>query len=163
MWRWQISTREIEAEFRAQIQWMKARGATPTHADSHQHMYTYPPAALAFRRALQAEGIRKIRGTVTRAGERGGSIRETYAGSLWRQVAVRAYMEFLQTVSFRGFLCPDSCLAVPRRYRERGALGEGVRFVLNNLPSGTYQLGCHPGIRRTQVAEADDFKASPGV
>jgi chitin disaccharide deacetylase len=158
MWHWQLSEREIEAEFRAQIQWMKERGATPTHADSHQHMYTYPPAAIAFRRALKAERVLKIRGTVTRAGQRGGSIRQTYGGALPRQVAVRGYMEFLQNVVFHGFIYPDSSLAIPRTYRDRGALGEGVRFVLNHVPSGTYQLGCHPGIAPDDAAEADDFK-----
>ena len=158
MWHWQLSEREIEAEFRAQIQWLKERGLTPTHADSHQHMYTYPPTAIAFRRALQAEGVRKIRGTVTRAGQRGGSIRQTYGGTLLRQVAVRGYMEFLQNVVFHGFIYPDSCLAIPRTYRDRGALSEGVRFVLNHQPSGTYQLGCHPGITPDHAAEAEDFK-----
>lgn len=158
MWRWQLSDREVEAEFRAQIQWMKERGATPTHADSHQHMYTYPPAAIAFRRALQAEGVRKIRGTVARAGQRSSSIRQTYGGTLPRQVAVRGYMEFLQNTVFRGFIHPDSSLAIPRKYRDRGALGEGVRFLLNHLPSGTHLLDCHPGITRDDAAEQDDFK-----
>jgi len=157
MWHWQLSEREIDAELRAQILWMKERGATPTHADSHQHMYTYPPAAIAFRRALKAEGVRTIRGTVTRAGPRGGSIRQTYGGTLPRQVAVRAYMEFLQKVVFHGFIYPDSCLTIPRTYKDRGARGEGLRFVLNHVPAGTYELCCHPGMLSDVQSNADDF------
>jgi predicted glycoside hydrolase/deacetylase ChbG (UPF0249 family) len=44
LWQWRAARSEIEAEFRAQIQWMKERGVAPTHADSHQHMHIYPAA-----------------------------------------------------------------------------------------------------------------------
>ena len=42
LWTWRASGREIEAEFRAQIGWMRDRGVVPEHADSHHHMHLYP-------------------------------------------------------------------------------------------------------------------------
>ncbi len=61
LWQWRAIGSEIEAEFRAQIQWMKERGVTPTHADSHQHMHIYPAAIGPFIRSLAAEEIRCTR------------------------------------------------------------------------------------------------------
>src|SRR5215468_5087273 len=59
--RWEASPREIEAEFRAQIQKMKSLGLQPTHADSHHRIHMYPAAALAFYKAVTSEGIRRAR------------------------------------------------------------------------------------------------------
>jgi predicted glycoside hydrolase/deacetylase ChbG (UPF0249 family) len=61
LWRGSVSSRDIEAEFRAQIRKMKDHGVTPTHANSHNHVHFHPLVARAFTRALLSEGITRAR------------------------------------------------------------------------------------------------------
>jgi chitin disaccharide deacetylase len=161
LWQWRAVGREIEAEFRAQIQWMKERSISPTHADSHQHMHIYPAAIGPFVRALAAEGIRCMRAPRSVAWPKSrafgaDSIGGPHAGSLGRRISVRLYRGFLQAVLFRKFEMPDSRVAFLSRDRDDlTLLGECWKSTFENLPQGTFELACHPGLFERDFSEND--------
>ena len=161
LWRWATSGHEIAAEFRAQIQWMKDRGVTPTHADSHQHMHIYPAAVRPFVRSLAAEGIQCTRAPKCAAWPRNrGLVRDSiggpHAGPLGRRVFVRLYRDFLQSLVFRRFDMPDSRISFLASERDDLALlGERWKSTFENLPLGTFELACHPGLFERGFSEGD--------
>jgi predicted glycoside hydrolase/deacetylase ChbG (UPF0249 family) len=158
LWRCQISFREVEAEFRAQIRWMKDRGVMPTHADSHRHMHHYPSAILSYYRALVKEGIRWARGLRHRASPNDGVVGGPYSGSILRRMTVSAYSEFFQGMVLRKLFFPDSCIVLHPRYRGKlELLTDGWTAVLENLPDGFYEVGCHPGTYEAGFSEHDEI------
>jgi len=158
LWRWQISPREIEAEFRAQIRWMKSRGVLPTHADSHHHLHVYPCAAVAFRRALLAEGVHRARAPVHRHWPRNGYRGGPHGGPFWRRILVSLYMRLVQVAVFGDMRLPDCCVVHHPQFRGNlDLLGEAWRLTLESLPPGIYELGCHPGFLQRGFSEIDSI------
>lgn len=158
LWRCQLSAREIEAEFRAQIRWMKDRGIVPTHADSHRHMHHYPGAIFPFYRAVLKEEIRCARGFRHRPSPKGRVVGGAYAGNLLRRLAVGTYANLFQSLVMRKLFFPDSCVVLHPRYRGKlDLLDQGWVAILENLPSGSYEVGCHPGTSESGFSEGDDY------
>jgi predicted glycoside hydrolase/deacetylase ChbG (UPF0249 family) len=158
--RWQVSPGEIEREFRAQIQWIELRGVHPTHADSHQHLHLYPCVVRAFRRAVEAEGIRCVRAPRHEHWPKNGHIGGPYGGPIYRRLVMTAYVQWLQEVVLRDLKLPDSCLVYHPRYRASlDLLCIGWTEALANVPAGTYELACHPGQSEAGFSESDTFGA----
>lgn len=157
--------REIYAEFRAQIRWMKNRGITPTHADSHHHMHLYPAAVFPFAHALKSEGIfatRSPRCTVWNGADDSLSARVggPHEGPLARRVLVRAYRAALQLCAFRSLRMPRARLSFPSRARhDLDALGDQWKSALVFPPPGNYELTCHPGLFERGFSETDAIHA----
>ena len=159
LWTWRVSDHEIEAEFRAQIRWAKDRGITPTHADSHHHMHIYPAAALPFMRALAAEGIRCARAPRSSVWPPSRQIGGPHEGSAARRSLVQAYRAFLQRVAFRSLHMPDSRISFLSRDRhDLEALGQRWIAAFRNLPNGTFELACHPGLFERGFSETDPIR-----
>ena len=157
--RWQVSSAEVEAEFRAQVRWMKQRGFTPTHADSHHGVHIYPAAALAFRRALLHEGIRRARGHRLRHWLAKGVSGLPYTGPAPRRWLVWAYVELLHALVFRELVSVKSGLVVHPSFRWKlDRLREAWRHAFANLAPGTYELGCHPGFSEPGFSETDPIR-----
>lgn len=159
-------SREIMAEFRAQIRWMKNRDVIPTHTDSHHHMHLYPAAVLPFIRALKAEGISCARAprcaiwpprTNSSFTDRLGGPHE---GPLQRRMFIRACRATLQFGAFRALRTPDSRISFRSRDRHNlDALGEQWKAALLNPPAGTFELSCHPGLFERGFSETDAIHA----
>jgi predicted glycoside hydrolase/deacetylase ChbG (UPF0249 family) len=159
LWTWRASGREIEAEFRAQIQWMKDHGVTPTHADSHHHMHIYPAAALPFARALAAEGIRCARAPRSSVWPRNGEIGGPHEGPLLRRVFVQSYRTALQLGVFRNLDMPASRISFLSRDRHNPAsLGARWMRAIASLPAGAFELACHPGLFERGFSETDPIR-----
>ncbi len=159
LWLGQVSAGEMEAEFRAQIRWMKERGRGPTHADSHQGLHFHPRVVGAFRRALLMEGVGRARGPRLRHWPRDGHAGGPAAGRFYRRLLVSGYRDLLQSVVFRALRCPDCRLAVHPRYQGKPeAWSEALRLALENLPAGTYELECHPGFSEPGFSEKDRWR-----
>ena len=157
--RWQVCSSEMEAEFRAQIQWMTHRGFPPTHADSHHHIHIYPSAALAFRRAVRAEGIRCARGYRLRHWLDRGISGLPFLGPAPRKWLLWAYAELLHALVFRGILQVHSSVVVHPKYRWRlDCLREAWSHTFANLAPGAYDLGCHPGLSEPGFSESDPLR-----
>jgi len=60
-WRFRMNLTEVVAEFAAQVERLLAAGVTPTHADSHHHVASYPQAFWAKARVMKAYGIARMR------------------------------------------------------------------------------------------------------
>jgi chitin disaccharide deacetylase len=160
LWLWHADADEIEAEFIAQIRWMKTRGIVPTHADSHQHMHMYPGAVKPFARALAAEGIHCARAPRCSVWPRSRTIGGPHEGMLFRRVLVQWYRSALQLTVFRKLDMPQSRLAfLPHERRNLSLLRERWKAALENLPQGTFELACHPGLFEPGFSEADRIRA----
>jgi predicted glycoside hydrolase/deacetylase ChbG (UPF0249 family) len=160
LWSGRASAREIEAEFRSQIRWMKDRGVTPTHADSHHHMHIYPAAVRPFLRALAAEGIRCARAPRCSVWPNTGPAGGPHEGSVARRLFVQAYRTALQFTAFRSLEMPDSRVSFRSRdRRDLAVLGERWKTAIASLPPGTFELACHPGLFERGFSEADRMHA----
>lgn len=156
LWRGAARMQEIEAEFRAQIRWVKDRGILPTHADSHQHMHLYPGALRAFVRALSAEGIPCTRAPECKVVPKNVVMGGPHEGVLARRLFVQGYRRFLQTIIFRRFRMPQARLSfAPRERRDLALLGASWLKALSHLPPGTFELACHPGFFERGFSETD--------
>jgi chitin disaccharide deacetylase len=160
LWRWQVAGHEIEAEFRAQIQWMRRRGHHPTHADSHHHMHIYPAAVRPFFKTVTAERISCARASrfsywpKQRLNEK--TIGGPHEGSLVRRLAVQAYRSALQRTLPVNVKSPDSRISFLARDRhDPDSLGARWAATFENLPPGTYELSCHPGLFDPTFSHAD--------
>jgi predicted glycoside hydrolase/deacetylase ChbG (UPF0249 family) len=156
LWRFKVSSQELEAEITAQIRWMKDRGAVPTHADSHQHLHNYPATAAPYRRSLLAEGITRSRAPRHQYWPKDGMFSSAHAGSILRKAAAGTYMRGLQTLGFHGITCPDSCVVYHPRFRTKPQnLFAAWTSIFNCMPPGTYEMGCHPGFRTDGFSARD--------
>jgi len=145
--RWQVVGSELEAEFRAQITWMKQRGFRPTHADSHHHMHLYPAALRPFARALRTEEVRCVRASRFSHWPMDQPKLAPDKNRPIRRAAVRAYRAFAQAALRVQFKSPESRLAfIASHPRDPEALRDRWAAVLENLAPGTYELACHPGL-----------------
>jgi chitin disaccharide deacetylase len=160
LWTARVSAHEIEKEFRAQIRWIKDRGIVPTHADSHHHMHLYPAAALPFARALAAENIPCIRASACSVWPRNRSLGGPHEGNIVRRLLVQAYRIALQRTVFRRFESPHSRISFESRDRKNlSHLRDRWKSALENLPSGTFELACHPGLFERGFSESDRIHA----
>lgn len=156
LWRWQISGRELEAEFREQIRWLKYRGITPSHADSHHHMHIYPAALKPFARALAAEGIYRARAPRCSHWPRTGSIGGPHGGGIVRKLFVQSYRAAVQFGVLSEIQSPDSRVTFAARDRANGSTIElRWKSMLENLPPGTFEFACHPGLSGQDSIEGD--------
>jgi chitin disaccharide deacetylase len=160
LWTWQATGREIEAEFRAQTRWMRDRGITPTHADSHHHMHIYPAAVQPFIRALRAEGISCARAPRSNVWPKSKQLGGAHEGSCVRRLLVHAYRAGLQLTTFRELRMAESRISFPPRDRYNlAALGASWKAAIPSLPSGTFELVCHPGLFERGFSETDRIHA----
>jgi predicted glycoside hydrolase/deacetylase ChbG (UPF0249 family) len=159
LWTGRAAAHEIEAEFRAQIGWIKDHGIVPTHADSHHHMHLYPAAARPFARALAAEGIPCMRASRCAVWPKNGSVGGPHEGTVLRRLLVQAYRSLLQYTVFRPFESPDSRISFHSNHRKNlASLRERWKTTLANLPAGTFELACHPGLFERGFSETDAIR-----
>jgi predicted glycoside hydrolase/deacetylase ChbG (UPF0249 family) len=156
--RLQVSAQEIEAEFRAQIQLMKSYGLMPTHADSHHRIHMYPSAARAFHNAIVSEGIRRARAPRKQYWPANGRWGGPHIGPLYRRIAAKSYLEFLQSVVFRDLQLPDAGVTFHPSYSGKlAALPTAWQSTLEYLPGGSYEMWCHPGFLENGFSGTDSI------
>jgi chitin disaccharide deacetylase len=158
LWTRRVAPDEIEREFQMQIRWMKERGIAPSHADSHHHMHLYPAAASAFARALATEGIRTARACHCIECPKGASIGAPYNGSALRRFLVEIYRRGLQRTLFWRLQSPHGRVVIsPTRLASAPRL-ECWKAAIENLPPGTFELACHPGLFEGGFSESDAIR-----
>jgi predicted glycoside hydrolase/deacetylase ChbG (UPF0249 family) len=150
------STKEIEAEFCAQIDRMRSYGLTPSHADSHHRFHIYPAAATAFYRAVRSRGIIRARAARKKTWPTNGAFGDAHAGPLYRRLAVDTYNNLLERTVFHEFKRPDAGVALHPRFRGHlEKLPDAWCYAFEHMPGGTYEIWCHPGYHQPGFSETD--------
>ena len=137
-----IAEDEIEAEARAQIAYLQARGMTLTHVDTHKHTHMFLSVLRPLLRAARERGIFAVRNPF----EPAWSVRATPDAALLRRVQVRMLRglqaRFRHIVEEEGFATTSGALGV----LATGTLDSAtLPALLENLPNGTWELVTHPG------------------
>lgn len=133
---------QIEAETRAQIEFLQSQGFALTHIDAHKHTHMFPHVLRAILRAARACGLHAVRNPF----EPAWAVRAT-AGARWARVAEVTVLRWLAPVCRRiiaeeGFATTDGTIAVVGTGVFNAAM---VRTLLRQLPQGTWELVTHPG------------------
>jgi predicted glycoside hydrolase/deacetylase ChbG (UPF0249 family) len=142
---------EIEAEAAAQIELLQSKGVVLTHIDTHKHTHMFPAVLRPVLRAAQKAGIRAVRNPF----EAAWSLRAT-PGAPWLrrgEVSLLRRLEpvFRRIVAEEGFLTTDGAVGV----LATGTLDAAtVASLLQNLPSGDWELVSHPGYNDAALAQA---------
>lgn len=155
-WLFQVSAAQIEAEFRAQIRWLKDRGVQPLHADSHLHVHIYPTALHPFTHALKLEGIQHARAPRCTVWPAQGPAGGPHEGGVARRLLVHAYRTSLQKIALRSFQMPQSRVSFRAHDRhDNASIGRSWIAALDHLPVATFELACHPGFFEHGFSESD--------
>jgi hopanoid biosynthesis associated protein HpnK len=143
-----VRQREIESEFRAQIERVRAAGIEPAHLDTHKHTHSHPKVMEALARVAKEFGITRVRKPfeglrnvlgIPRSRDNGPSAKQRATAAVARAGAPR----FRRIVAKYGLRTPDHFFGLGLT----GHLGgPAVLRVLNALPEGTSELMCHPGV-----------------
>ena len=145
-----IRTEELEAEARAQIQFLQSRGLTLTHVDTHKHTHMFPPVLRPVLRAARSCGIHRIRNPF----EPEWAVRATPRASLIRTGEVFALRRFgpyfRRILAEEGLTTTDGTIAVAGT----GVVNaDTVRRLLQQLPPGTWEFVTHPGYNDADLAK----------
>ncbi len=149
--RGRIREQEIEAEAVAQIRRIQLSGVTVSHIDSHKHIHAFPRALAPLLRAAKQCRVECVRNPF----EPSWSLRATRGSSAWRQAQVHAMRSlrraFLRLIAEHGMLTADGSIGV----LATGSLDAHVlRSMLRAMPSGTWELVCHPGYSDRALEQA---------
>jgi predicted glycoside hydrolase/deacetylase ChbG (UPF0249 family) len=140
---------QIEAETRAQIEFLQSRGVRLTHIDTHKHMHMFPRVLRPVLRAARSCGILAVRNPF----EPVWSIRATPGGPLVRRIEVRL-LRLLET-TFRRIVAEEGFATT---YGAAGVLATGrldaavCASILGKVPKGTWELVTHPGYSDADLA-----------
>jgi predicted glycoside hydrolase/deacetylase ChbG (UPF0249 family) len=146
--RLQVSLREMDREFSAQIEAARRMGIEPTHMDTHHHLHLWLPVARVLIRVGRRCGIRKTRSTRT----------TDIAVPMARIPGVRAwakryYKTFAAAVLRRWFLLPTwrfeaSAFRAKEGSTPGSVFAEWQRLVAHLAsarPDQVVEVSCHPG------------------
>jgi hopanoid biosynthesis associated protein HpnK len=146
-----IRPNEIEAEVRAQIGRVRATGITPTHVDTHKHTHLHPMVMKAIARVAFEHGIKRVRMPFEDFFGPLGSLRASGQTLQRKAFAIgshAAYPSFLRIVEMNQMRSPEHFFG----FAATGQLARvGLLRIIQNLPDGTSELVCHPGINDAEL------------
>ncbi len=150
--RGRIRAQEIEAEAIAQIKRIQSSGITVSHIDSHKHLHMFPRVLAPLLRAARKCNVPCVRNPF----EPGWSLRATRGSSMLRRTQVyvlRGYRRnFARLVRENGLKTTDGAIGV----LATGSLDATVlRSLLKAMPTGTWELVCHPGYHDSALERAN--------
>jgi predicted glycoside hydrolase/deacetylase ChbG (UPF0249 family) len=136
-----IAQDEIERELSAQVARAADAGIRVSHLDSHQHVHLHPtllPIVMRVARRFGVGAVRAARRVSALSGIRPALV------SLFSRRAAASLRE-------GGLRTPDACVGLA----ETGGL-DAARLgrLLAELPAGTSELICHPGLGGAAIARA---------
>ncbi len=121
-------TPEVEREWRTQIERVLGLGIEPTHLDSHHHVHLAPRLMHLAIKLCQEYRIPCIRRLTVR--------------DVWRESHPWRHALVLPNIAISQYLVLGSGLRWPRGVL---SLQEQLVATLARLPSGVYEVFCHPG------------------
>ncbi len=144
-----LNREEIEAEVTAQIRKLQSAGLAVSHLDTHKHVHIFPQVLQPLLRAARACSVRAIRNPFGRVGFSFIASRP----NLWKRygelkLLSRFAERFRQAVADVGMVTTDGSLGIVAT----GTLDDRLfRFILENVPDGTWELVCHPGYNDAEL------------
>jgi predicted glycoside hydrolase/deacetylase ChbG (UPF0249 family) len=140
--RGRIREEEIEAETVAQIRRVQSSGITVSHIDSHKHVHAFPRVLAPLLRAARQCGVRCVRNPF----EPWWSLKATRPAGTVRRMQVHVMRTqgraFTRLTTEHGMMTADGSMGL----LATGVLDESVlRSLIQAMPSGTWELVCHPG------------------
>jgi hopanoid biosynthesis associated protein HpnK len=144
-----VAPEQLEAEVAAQIRKLQSAGIAVSHLDSHKHTHLFPNVLRPLLRAAEACGIRAIRNPF-------GPIAFALVSKrprLWKRYGEVTLLsgladKFRRAVQQAGMITPDGTLGIVAT----GALDlQLFRFMIENLPDGTWEFVCHPGYNDAEL------------
>jgi chitin disaccharide deacetylase len=143
-----LSPKEVEIEWNAQIEKVRAAGVRPTHLDGHKHVQMLPGLFGVALRLAKKHGIEAVRvsheASALRTALTGGN--ESTSVVLKQGVQARGLKllarDARKVAERSGIATSDYFCGIA----QTGVLTKkGVLQLLANLPEGTTELMCHPG------------------
>ena len=149
---------EVEREWDAQIEKVRAAGISPTHLDGHKHVHMLPGLFPVALKLAKKHAIASIR-----ISNEASSLRAALSGKTGRNAGVM----LKQGVQARGLklLARDARKLADKAgiesadyfcgIAQTGVLTrEGILEMLEILPEGTTELMCHPGYVDEELAQS---------
>lgn len=140
---------QVEREWDAQIQKIRAAGITPTHLDGHKHVQMLPGLFEIAVRLAKRHNIRAIR--ISHEASKLRALLASGSGSK-RSVVLKQGVQArgLQLLARDAREMADRAALVATDYfcgiAQTGVMTRGgIEALLKNLPDGTTELMCHPG------------------
>lgn len=143
-----LEPKEVETEWNAQIERVRAAGIHPTHLDGHKHVQMLPGLFAIVLRLAKKHGIAAVRvsheASTLRAALTGG---EEDSGVILKQGVQARGLKLLardahEMAERAGIASTDYFCGIA----QTGVLSKrGVLQLLASLPEGTTELMCHPG------------------
>ena len=143
-----IKQADIEREALAQIQKLQRTGLKLTHADTHKHTHLLSRVTRPILRALDQSGIRAVRNPFEPRWAAAA------AGSTRRSLVVRAFepgrrrFQASTPVASRRILTTGGTIGVSATGHLNSTT---LDTLLRAMPSGTWELVCHPGYNDTDL------------
>src|SRR6266851_5285681 len=145
-----LRSAEVEAEWDAQIGKVKKAGIQPTHLDGHKHVHMLPALFPIVLRLAKRHGISAVRVSVEHFLGWNGTLRRNRrdAAGILRQRAQACVLGWMagdarEQLRRAGLACPDFFCGLT----QTGFLdAKAIETILWNLPEGTTELMCHPGV-----------------
>jgi predicted glycoside hydrolase/deacetylase ChbG (UPF0249 family) len=149
--RGRIREEEIEAEAVAQIRRIQSSGLTVSHIDSHKHVHAFPRVLAPLLRAARQCGVYCVRNPF----EPWWSLKATRPAGTLRRMQVHVMRTqgraFSRLTREHGMMTADGSMGL----LATGILNDSVlRSLLQAMPTGTWELVCHPGYSDRALDEA---------
>ncbi|MBW4037681.1 MAG: ChbG/HpnK family deacetylase [Acidobacteria bacterium] len=148
--RGKISSSDITREAHAQIARLQQHGIHPSHIDTHKHTHILPQIARPLLAVAESTGIRAIRNPFEPAWCPIPNA-TPYLRRLQLRLLHQLHSRFLTLpqICSRAILTTDGTLGVAAT----GSLDStALRSILAHIPSGTWELVCHPGYNDPDLA-----------
>ena len=152
-----LDAREVELEWNAQIEKVRAAGIRPTHLDGHKHVQMLPGLFAVALRLAKKHGIEAVRvsheaSSLRAALNSGGEL----AGLMLKQGVQARGLKLLardarKMAERAGIAAADYFCGIA----QTGVLTKkGIQQMLASLPEGTTELMCHPGYADAELEKS---------
>jgi len=152
-----LDAREVELEWNAQIEKVRAAGIRPTHLDGHKHVQMLPGLFAVALRLAKKHGIEAVRvsheaSSLRAALSSGGQL----AGLILKQGVQARGLKLLardarKMAERAGIAAADYFCGIA----QTGVLTKkGIQQMLASLPEGTTELMCHPGYADAELEKS---------
>jgi predicted glycoside hydrolase/deacetylase ChbG (UPF0249 family) len=157
--KFRVSPFEIEAEFSAQVKKMLDMGIRPTHLDSHHHVHIYPLSAWVFKRVAKKFGIKKVRAIRYHLPYLSNKKKLEHYKKFVIICSKNIYKVIIQKFLWHDMISADYSIIISLPEPNSNPLGIQKKWVkiLEYLPYGIFEAGCHPGHESKRTRNSDPW------